>query len=48
MTPKLLFLDLDGTVIWPGTFEMPESTEEALRLARENGLYHAFHTLQLI
>lgn len=37
MTPKLLFLDLDGTVIWPGTFEMPASTEEALRLARENG-----------
>lgn len=37
MTSKLLFLDLDGTVIWPGTFEMPESAERAIAEARANG-----------
>ncbi|MBQ0000627.1 MAG: HAD family hydrolase [Clostridiales bacterium] len=37
MAEKLLFLDLDGTVIWPGSFEMPESTERAIAKARANG-----------
>lgn len=37
MTEKLLFLDLDGTVIWPGTFEMPESTRKAIQAARAKG-----------
>lgn len=37
MTSKLLFLDLDGTVILPGTFDMLPSTHKALREARESG-----------
>lgn len=34
---KLLFLDLDGTLIFPGTYEMPVSTQKVLQKARENG-----------
>lgn len=37
MASKLLFLDLDGTAILPGTFDMLPSTRKALREARENG-----------
>lgn len=34
---KLLFLDLDGTLIYPGTYEMPESAQRALQEARQQG-----------
>lgn len=34
---KLLFLDLDGTLIYPGTYEMPASAERALQEARRQG-----------
>lgn len=37
MISKLLFLDLDGTAILPGTFDMLPSTRKALREARKNG-----------
>lgn len=37
MSHKLLFLDLDGTMILPGTFDMPHSTQEALSRARAAG-----------
>ncbi len=37
MTPKLLFFDIDGTLITEGPGLMPESTKLALEKARSNG-----------
>lgn len=37
MKQKLLFLDLDGTLIYPGSFEMPPSALLALQEARRMG-----------
>lgn len=37
MTSKLLFFDIDGTLITEGPGIMPESTKLALKKARENG-----------
>lgn len=37
MSKKILFFDIDGTLITKDTFEMPDSTRRALRKARENG-----------
>lgn len=37
MTPKIIFFDIDGTLIDDTTKQMQESTREAIRIARENG-----------
>lgn len=37
MNPKLIFLDIDGTLTPPGTNVPPESAVEAIRKARSNG-----------
>lgn len=37
MTSKLLFFDIDGTLITEGPGVMPESTKLALKKARDNG-----------
>ena len=41
MTSKLLFFDIDGTLITEGPGVMPESTKLALKKARDNG--HLFY-----
>ena len=37
MKQKLIFLDIDGTLLPPGEMLIPQSTVEALRKARANG-----------
>ncbi len=37
MRPKLIFLDIDGTLIPAGTMEAPASAVQAIRAARANG-----------
>lgn len=37
MKQKLIFLDVDGTLVEPGTNQPPASALEAIRLARANG-----------
>ena len=37
MKQKLIFLDIDGTLLPPGSALIPESTQNALRQARANG-----------
>ena len=37
MKPKLIFLDIDGTLTLPGANEVPESALTAIRKAQENG-----------
>lgn len=37
MTPKLIFLDVDGTLAEPGTYTVPESAQNAVRAARAAG-----------
>lgn len=37
MNKKALFFDIDGTILTPPPFSIPESTRLALKLARENG-----------
>ena len=34
---KIIFFDIDGTLIADGNLAMPESTKEAIRIARQNG-----------
>ena len=34
---KMIFFDIDGTLVTEGTHIIPESTKKAIRLARENG-----------
>ncbi|MBQ6342367.1 MAG: HAD family hydrolase [Anaerolineaceae bacterium] len=41
MTPKLIFLDVDGTLTLPGSYIIPESAMESLRRAQANG-HHLF------
>lgn len=36
MKQKLIFLDVDGTLVEPGTNQPPASALEAIRLARAN------------
>ena len=37
MEQKLLFFDIDGTLITEGTGKIPESTRKAIKMAREEG-----------
>ena len=37
MNKKILFFDIDGTLITKDTFKMPDSARRALRKAKENG-----------
>ena len=37
MEQKLLFFDIDGTLITEGTGVLPDSTQEAIRLAQDRG-----------
>lgn len=37
MEPKLLFLDIDGTLTFPGSLTVPESALQAIRKAQANG-----------
>ena len=37
MKQKLIFLDIDGTLLPPGEMLIPQSTVEALRKAHANG-----------
>ena len=37
MEQKLLFFDIDGTLITEGTGRIPESTRKAIKMAREEG-----------
>ena len=37
MKQKLIFLDIDGTLLPPGEMTVPDSAVEALRRARANG-----------
>lgn len=41
MTPKLIFLDVDGTLTFPGSYKIPDSAIEALQSAQANG-HHIF------
>ena len=40
MEQKLLFFDIDGTLITEGAGVLPESTREAVRLAQDLSLIH--------
>lgn len=44
MEKYIVFFDIDGTLLTEDTYEVPESTKEALRLARENGHYVMVNT----
>lgn len=37
MIKKLLFFDIDGTLLTEDTYEIPESTKKAIKIAREKG-----------
>ena len=37
MNPKLIFLDIDGTLTMPGSNEPPQSALEAIRAAQRKG-----------
>ena len=37
MKQKLIFLDIDGTLLPPGEMTVPDSAVEAIRQARANG-----------
>ena len=37
MNRKLIFFDIDGTIIPEDTGVIPESTKEAIKKAKENG-----------
>ena len=37
MSPKLIFLDIDGTLTMPGSNEPPQSALEAIRAAQRKG-----------
>ena len=37
MEQKLLFFDIDGTLITEGTGKIPESTKKAIKMAKEEG-----------
>ena len=37
MSPKLIFLDIDGTLTMPGSNEPPQSALEAVRAAQKKG-----------
>ena len=37
MNRKMLFFDIDGTIVAEGTEYLPKSTVKAIRRARENG-----------
>ena len=38
MKPKIIFFDIDGTLVDPATGLIPESAYTALKLLRENGI----------
>ena len=38
MNPKIIFFDIDGTLVDPATGLIPESAYTALKLLRENGI----------